>query len=144
MKLFNRRIYIGTIRYVSMNHDGITNILIAFCNIIEKCENHNRIFQSPSTFYFQRYHFIKRLCLNSGKKRKKKRRGTFDRNFKLVANINSRMIVAKSNKEQIVIHVAHVIHRIGIAERVICSLWGRVSINELLCAYSMQMKQVPW
>lgn len=68
MKLFNRRIYIGTIRYVSMNHDGITNILIAFCNIIEKCENHNQIFQSPSTFYFQRYHFIKRLCLNSGKK----------------------------------------------------------------------------
>lgn len=100
----------------------VTNILIAFCNIIEKCENHNQIFQSPSTFYFQRYHFIKRLCLNSGKKRKKKRRGTFDRNFKLVANINSRMIVAKSNKEQIVIHVAHVIHRIGIAERVICSL----------------------
>lgn len=52
----------------------ITNILIAFCNIIEKCENYNRIFQSPLTFYFQRYHFIKHLCLTRGKMKEEKKR----------------------------------------------------------------------
>lgn len=52
----------------------ITNILIAFCNIIEKCENYNRIFQSSLTFYFQRYHFIKYLCLTRGKMKEEKKR----------------------------------------------------------------------